>query len=191
MNHIPQTQTPQATNNVIEVAFYPSLDDYVHIAAKIAGSVPTNTLTGYAYYLFLFLNTVLFPVFLWISDYLLAGLIVFVLNLGALMLIIPRVNSAGFRKYYEHVFGDREKHVATVTLTDAGLVYVADGAESFLPWKRIETIEETEESIYFYFDGNGFAVRKSGFPYEEDADKFVTFAKHRLLESRTHQLEAA
>jgi len=131
----------------------------------------------------------MFPAFLWLSDYLLAGLIVFILNLGALMFIIPRVNSSGFRKYYEHLIGNREKEIATVRLTDDGLSYAADDAESFWPWKRITNVEETDESIYFYFDGNGCAVRKSGFPYKEDADRFVTFAKEKLLGIKTGQLE--
>jgi hypothetical protein len=101
-------------------------------------------------------------VFLWFNEYLLAGLIVFLLNMVALMFMIPRVNSDGFRRLYEHLFGNRENEVATAELSSQGIRYHSDGFESFWSWRRINSIEETDQSIYFFVDGNGFAVRKMG-----------------------------
>lgn len=187
MNRIQSTQTPPENNEFV-VEFYPSVDDYVHIASKVGGSVPNKTVVVYAYYLFLFLNTILFPAFLLFNDFLFAALIVFLINVGTLVFILPRVNSAGFRRYYEHLIGNRENEIAKVTLTQSGLHYVADDGESFWPWRRFSTIEETEASIFFYYDGNGVAVRKSGFAYKDDANSFVAFANRRLQEIHTDQL---
>ena len=105
------------------------------------------------------------------------------------MFIIPRVNSDGYRKYYEHLYGNRENQIATVELSSAGIRYWSDGAESFWPWRRINSVEETDESIFFYFDGNGFAVRKSGFAYPDESVTFVNFAQGHLSEARNQQLQ--
>jgi hypothetical protein len=54
------------TNAYVE--FYPSLEDYVYIAHRLSSSVPTGTLSLYSFYAFLFLNTIVFPVFLWSAN---------------------------------------------------------------------------------------------------------------------------
>ena len=190
MNLTPPTRNPQPTERILEVEFYPAVEDFVHIATSISGKVPTKSVALYAYYVFLFLNTIVFPVFLWSYDYFLFGMGVLLVNLGALLFIVPRANSDGYRKHYQHLIGNREQFVAKVELSDVGLRYSADDGESFWPWKRITSLEETNESIYFYFDGNGFAVRKSGFAYPEDAAVFVAFANEKMKESRLRQLEA-
>lgn len=172
-----------------KVEFYPSVDDHVHIANRLSSSVPTSTLTVYSYYAFLFLNTIVFPVFLWFNEYLLAGLIVFLLNILTLMFIVPRANSDSYRKYYEHLYGNRENEIATVELSSAGINYYSDGAETFWPWQRINSIEETDQSIYFFHEGNGFAVSKSGFAYPHDSTEFIDFARNSLTEVRTKQIE--
>ena len=123
------------------------------------------------------------------TDNFVAGIVVFILNLVAVSLILPRVESARYRKYYEALFGNREREIAKVTLTDAGLRYSADGAESFWPWERIRQIEETEDSIFFYCDGNGFGVAKGGFPYQQDAARFLLFAKECQFLSHRKPLE--
>lgn len=190
MNHTQTIQTEQPSSKTFTVEFYPSVDDYAYLASKISGSVPTPTITGYAYYLFLLLNVIAFPAFLWINDYELTGFVVFTLNVAALIFLIPRVNSDSYRKYYEHLFGDRENEIARVILSSAGAKYIADGGESFWPWRRITEIEETAESIYFYYDGNGFAVRKSGFAYSEEQKAFIDFARQSLQMNQANQIAA-
>jgi hypothetical protein len=169
------------------VQFYPSLEDQVYIASRIGGSVPVSTLTGYAYYIFLFLNVIVFPAFLWMNNYFITGIAVLALNVLALVFIIPRVNSDGYRKYYQHLYANRENKVARVVLNSEGATYESDGGMSFWPWRRIESIEETEEAIYFFFDGNGFAVRKTGFPYQEEANVFTEYARRNLELARKGQ----
>jgi len=170
------------------VEFYPSFEDYAYIATRIGDSVPANTLAGYAYYVFLILNVIVFPAFLWIAGYFITGTIVFVVNVLAVMIIIPRVNSDGYRKYYKQLFGNRENEIARVTLNPLGATYESDEGSSFWPWKRIYFIEETEESIYFFFDGNGFAVRKNGFAYEDDAKSFIDHARHHIDSAITNRI---
>ena len=164
-------------NEKLTVEFYPSVDDYVHIASKISGSVPPKTLTTYAYYLFLAINVVVFPAFLFANELVLAGTLVLILNFAAVAFLIPRVNPDSFREYYKEIFGDRERHVARVELSGEGVNYFADDGESFWPWKRITEIEETPDAIYFFFQGNGFAARKSGFVYLEEQKSFLDAAR--------------
>jgi len=171
----------------MSVEFYPSLEDHVHIALRISSSARPKPLTRHAYNFFLTLNAIVFPSFLFFNDYMLLGLVVFGLNLVALLFIVPRVNPDTFRSYYSQLYGHRENKIARVDLTDNGIRYTADGGEGFWPWHRINDIEETDDAIYFYFDGNGFAVRKAGFAYLEEKDAFVEFAR-RLQTSVTKEL---
>ena len=54
------TQTTPHDDLIKRVEFYPSVDDHVHIASRIGGTAPTNTLTSYSYYIFLFLTRLCF-----------------------------------------------------------------------------------------------------------------------------------
>ena len=183
-------QMEQLTNEKLEVEFFLSVDDFVHIALKVNSSVQPNTLTTYAYYFFLISNVILFPVFLWLGDYFVLGAIVFALNVAAVTYLIPKLNADGYREYYRQLIGDREDHPATVELSVEGINYVADEGQCFWPWKRITEIEETPESIYFYFEGNGIAVRKTGFAYFEQQEVFTRFARHQLENHRPREIGA-
>jgi hypothetical protein len=130
-----------------------------------------------------------FPVFLWFNDYFLAGTAIFLANLGTLIYIMPRVNSDGYRKYFEHLFGKRGKSIAKVELTRAGIRYSSSGGESFCPWDWITETEETADSVFFFHEGNGLAVKKSGFAYHEDEIAFCTFARNRIAENRSKNIE--
>lgn len=158
--------------------FYPSVDDYVHIASKVGATFPVPTPSLYAYYLFLITNSIVFPAFLLFNEFILASLVVLVLNIGAVMFIIPRVNADGFRKYYRHVYGGRENRIARVELTGDGVSYFDDESKSFWPWTSITEIEETPDAIFFFFEGNGLAVRKSGFAYLDEQKSFLDFARN-------------
>lgn len=177
-------QATQEENSVYSVEFYPSAEDYAYIATRIGGSVPRSTVASYAYYIFLFLNTIVFPAFLWINDYFLAGLAVLVINIAVVVIITPRLNSDSYLKYYRHLVGSRESKIAKVSLNGDGAFYESEDGYSFWPWRRIEFVEETEESIYFFFEGNGFAVRKSGFPYPEQAKTFIEYSRQNVQRAR-------
>lgn len=172
----PLQPQPHESDITFSVEFYPSVDDQVHVALRIGGSVNTDTIATKAYQLFLIINVIAFPAFLLLQQYVFWAASVFVLNLAAIFLLIPRVNSDSHKKYYSQLYGNRENVPARVDLTNEGILYTADGGYSFWPWNRIDSIEETNESIYFYFDGNGFAVRKSGFAYDEQKKLFLDFA---------------
>lgn len=178
------SQTQQEKTSVHSVEFYPSVEDYLYIATRIGGSVPAGTVAGYSYYIFLFLNTIAFPAFLWINDHFAAGLAVLAVNIASIIFVIPRVRSDGYRKYYQHLFGDRGSRIAKVLLNGDGVMYESEDGYAFWPWHRIESVEETEESIYFFFEGNGFAVRKSGFAYMEDANRFMEYSRQNVKLAR-------
>jgi hypothetical protein len=167
----------QLPSDKLTVEFYPSVDDYVHIALRVSGSARPSTLTAYAYYAFLLVNLIAFPVFLSYVDYPITAFAVFTVNTAALLLLIPRVNKSSFEEYYSQIIGDREKAVARVVLSIEGVRYTADGGEFFMPWDRITEIEDTPDAIYLYFPGNGFGVRKTGFAYVEDEKYFLQSAR--------------
>ena len=169
------------------VEFYPSIDDQVHVSTRIGRAVKKTWMT-YLYDLFLILNAVVFPVFLIFNDNLLVGLAVFGANLLVVMFLVPKVNADAGRKFYEKIYGEREKHLARAELSDEGLLYTADGCYSFFTWRRIDLIEETEEAIFFYLDGNGFGIRKNGFPYREQQNAFVEFAYAQVRAARSARL---
>ena len=187
MNHIQTTTTDTQTDSHC-VEFYPSADDYAYIASKISRSVPVPLLIKYSTQAFLILNAVCFPVFLWFNEYLMAAVVVTALNVMMLTWIIPWIGSAGLRNYYDHVFGTREKNVARVELTSDGILYSANGAETFWPWRRINAVEDTDDSIYFFFDGSGVAVRKSGFAYHDQQTAFLRFARDHFKTARTKEI---
>jgi hypothetical protein len=183
MNHIQRTKAEIASDSY-SVEFYPSTDDYVHIALRTSQSVPTPTPIRFAYQTFLIINAVWFPAFLWFNDFFLAGILLLGINVAALAWVIPWFAAGSLRRYYEHTVGPRENTIARVELTALGITYWADEAEVFWPWRRITSIEETDETIFFYFHGNGLAVRKSGFAYHEQEVDFIKAANMYLEASR-------
>jgi len=188
MNHI-QPTTADPTSDSYSVEFYPSTDDYVHIALKTTQSVPTPTAIKFAYQTFLVINAVGFPAFLWFNDFFLIGFLLLGINVATLAWVIPWFTAGSLRRYYEHTVGPRENKIARVELTPAGISYWADDAEVFWPWRRITSIEETDDSIFFYFPGNGLAVRKSGFAYHDQQVAFVRAAQDYLDVSLRARLE--
>lgn len=166
------------------VEFYPTVDDQVYVSLRINDAVNPKAITTYAYQAFLFINGIAFPAFLLFSDYRLAAAVVFVFNVAALLFMLPRANSDHFRVYYEQIIGDREKFPVRVELTTEGVNTSSEGGTSFWPWRKIRGIEETKEAIYFFIDGNGFGVQKSGFAYREDERAFFEFAQEQV---QTHQ----
>src|SRR5687768_14597202 len=104
MNHIP-TEKAELPSDSIAVEFYPSIDDFVHIAERMSTSIKTPLLIQYAYQFFLFINAVAFPGFLWLSEYYLAGILILAVNIAALYWLIPWVTRDGYRAYYKQVIG--------------------------------------------------------------------------------------
>jgi len=182
--------TTDETSDSYSVEFYPSTDDYVHIALKTTQAVPAPAPLKFAYKSFLIINAVGFPAFLFFNEFFLAGFLLLATNVFAISWLIPWFTAGGLRKYYEHTFGPRENKIARVDITREGISYWADDAEVFWPWRRITSIEETNEAIFFFFPGSGFAVRKSGFAYHEEEVDFVKAAHRFLDDSRIGRLDA-
>lgn len=173
-------QIERSESQKASVEFYPTLDDFVHISLRIGEKASQSTLTTRAYYLFLIVNAIGFPAFLLFREHFVIGFLVFLANLSLLMLIVPRVNRQAAASYYQKLLGDRERKIARVELSSTGILYSADDGYSFWPWSRITSTEETETSIFFYFDGNGIAIQKSGFPYVEEQKAFLDFARSQM-----------
>ena len=113
MNHM-KTETSDLPIDSVEVEFYPSVDDYVHIAQRVSSSIGTPHAVKYAYQIFLILNTIGFPAFLWLNEYYLPGLLIAAINVAALSWLIPWFAREGYRDYFKQVVGPREAEVARV-----------------------------------------------------------------------------
>lgn len=188
MNHI-QTEKAEPHSDSFAVEFYPSVDDYVHIAERLNASFKTPPRIQYVYQSFLAINTVVFPGFLWFNEYYLAGILILAVNVAALSWLIPWSMRDGYRDYYKEVIGPRENTIARVELDSEGIRYSSEDGESFTPWRRMTGLEETDDAIFFFFLGNGFAVRKSGFAYRAEQEAFTRFARSNLATTESLQLE--
>jgi hypothetical protein len=171
------TEPPVAIHSV---EFYPSIDDHVYVSLRIGEAAVVKTWSTHLYNLFLLANAIAIPAFLLLIEYKLAAALIFLGNLIAVLFLVPRVNADSNRKFYEKIYGNRENKIARADLRKDGLFYSADGCYSFFAWHRIERIEESDEAIYFFVDGNGFGIRKNGFPYLEAQKAFLGFARENI-----------
>ncbi len=170
----------------LRVEFYPSVNDCVHVAERInEAAAAAPALLVYVYYGFLGLNLFGVPMLLWFADRFLLGLLVFALNLTATLFLLPNVNRSQYKAYYESLHSECEKHIATVDLNDQGVTYASRGNEFFFPWANIPEIEVTGDSIHLYYEHNAVSVQKSGFPYKEAEDQFLSFARDRVSDIRS------
>jgi YcxB-like protein len=160
------------------VEFYPSVDDYVELAVLNANRYPQPTLGKIAVYAYLILNALGLPAVLFYFDYTLAAILIFAINCGFAIFVLPAMFKADYRKFYEHVHPQLEEKIVRVELNEAGL-FSRSGAEySFISWDSIVAIDETKSALIFTIrGGNGIAVGKSGFAYAQEAEDFLSFAK--------------
>jgi len=169
------------TGSSYSVEFYPSIDDLVHITQATRKSYKLPFVSQYALQIFLFINMIGFPATLWFFGWFLAGLLVLALNLGIAGLFIPTILKADYRRFFATLYGNFENEIVRVEVSERGLGSTHLGDSSFHLWKNVKRIEETQESIFFYFaNGRGIAVRKSGFAYDKQKNEFLGFARQQL-----------
>ena len=168
--------TPTTSNEIYEVEFYPSLDDFIHVAARTNKTAGSSKILTYTTYAFLIVNMILFPAYLWMNDYFFVGLCIFALNMITFVVVLPKLSSASNKVAFSKMYGFREKELAFVRLNDSGLEYSSDEASTFFPWRRMTGFEETEDSLFIYVQAGGFGIRKSGFAYREEMERFKDFA---------------
>ncbi len=160
----------------MKVKFVPSVDDYIYIASKINEIDSRKSLDRYAFVVFLSINIVCFPAFLFLTNHIYIALGVFLLNLAFYLFCISGMNARHYRHYYERTIGSEVKEVE-VELTSDGVSRFYDGDVAIVAWKNILGIEERLESIFFHFRGGAVAVRKSAFDNDVDKDAFLRLAK--------------
>ena len=181
--HPPDALTPVESGELaipLKVAFYPTTDDLAYIVEKINKSYKLPSQAQYALQAFLTVNLVGLPLVLWYYDAFVIAIGVFVLNAIFGAVFLPAVVRSDYRRYFRVMFGKIEDDIVEVELTDDGLWCRHAGDSSFHAWKNVKLLEETKNSIYFFFEHKGMAVAKSGFAYDEEKDRFLTFAKQHV-----------
>ncbi len=163
-----------------KVSFYPSTDDYAYIAQKVSSAQEFPKLGQYGLQAFLAVNMFALPLVLWYFDQFLVGLIVFALELLFSIAILPSLMTSDFKQHYRTIYSGVEKDLLEVELTDEGLWCRHPATKVFVEWSEVKRIEETKSSIYFFFDHNGMVVAKSGFAYDDEKNRFLSFAKRHV-----------
>ena len=169
----------------IKVSFYPVTDDYAYIAEQVNKAYKFPTRAQYSLQAFLALNAVGLPVVLWYFDQFVVGIAVFILNMLFSILFLPAILRSDYRHYFRSLFGDIENEVVEVELTDDGVWCRHSDANSFHAWTKVLRLEESKSSIYLFLDHSGIAVAKSGFGYDDDKNRFLSFAKQHVKEFNT------
>lgn len=169
----------------IKVSFYPTTDDLAYVVEKINKSYRLPSHAQYALQTYLAVNLVGLPFVLWYYEALLAGVAVLLVNLAFAVVFLPAIIRSDYRRYFRVMFGGIENEVVEVELTDDGVWCRHAGDSSFHAWKNIKLLEETKQSVYFFFEHNGMAVSKTGFAYDEEKDRFLAFAKQHVKDFTT------
>lgn len=182
---VPEVLEPRELATSLKVSFYPSTDDYAYIAQKVNSAYKFPARAQYALNAFLLLNMIGLPAVLWYFDQLLAGLAAFIISSLFATVFLPAILRLDYRQYFSSLFGDIENELAEVELTNEGIWCRHSESSSFNSWKKIKRLEEHKQSIFFFFDHNGIAVAKSGFAYDDEKNRFLTFAKQHVKDFTT------
>lgn len=182
---VPEVLEPRELAASLKVSFYPSTDDYAYIAQRVNSAYKFPARAQYALNAFLLLNMIGLPAVLWYFDQLLAGLAAFIISSLFAIVFLPAILRLDYRQYFSSLFGDIENELAEVELTDEGIWCRHSESSSFNSWKKIKRLEEHKQSIFFFFDHNGIAVAKSGFAYDDEKNRFLTFAKQHVKDFTT------
>jgi hypothetical protein len=171
---------------VYSVEFYPSIEDYVHVA-KIQNEkhAALTSWSKFTFQAFFVVNTILPPVVLAIFQYPIAAFIWFLLDVILAAVFLPAIVKADYRRFYRSVYGEEfENQLVKVELTHDGIFCRHLYDFSFHDWKSVTGIEETDEAIFVNLKTSSLPVRKSGFPYIERQNEFTAFARSRQAEAR-------
>jgi hypothetical protein len=174
---LPADQLPATP---LAVTFYPTVDDMAYIALRLGKSYKFPARAQYALQAFLALNLAGLPFALWYFGEPMIALATFVLSVIFAALFLPALLKADYRHYFQAIYGSVENSVMEVVLTEDGVWCRHENDHSFFAWTNIKELEETKTSIYFFLDYKGFAVAKTGFAYDEEKDRFLSFAKARV-----------
>ena len=169
----------------IKVSFYPAVDQYADIAYKINETHKFPTRAQHALTAFIALNMIGLPLTLWYFDYFLTGAAIFLLNIAFAIIFLPGILQADYRSYFRSAFGSIEDDMVEVELTNDGLWCRRSDDFSFVSWTSVKRIEESKQSINFYFEHTGVAVNKAGFAYDAEKDRFLSFAKNHVRQFTT------
>ena len=165
----------------LTVEFYPSIDDLVSLTARINKRHQLPSVAKVSLQAFLAINLIGLPATLWFYDKILLGIVVFAANFAFAALFLPAVSRMDHRRYFKTLYPDLEDELATIQINQKGLLYERGGNTTFYPWKSFQAVTEEKEAIYFFLRSTGFAIRKSGFAYDEQKNAFVEFAKNRIM----------
>ncbi|MBP6002936.1 MAG: hypothetical protein KA746_05830 [Pyrinomonadaceae bacterium] len=147
----------------MKVKFVPRLADYMFIAESLQAGRQYDVVLRWVYSIFLLINSIVFPAYLFLNEKLLVGVGIFLFNLAAYFVL----TSVYWNKRISRTFEERYRHLLEdpieVELSNAGVIITHLGNSSIAIWKNFTHVEETDESIYYYFTHNALFVRKDAF----------------------------
>lgn len=139
----------------------------------------------YSYYFYL--NTFALSAFLIYLNYLLAGFIVFFINVVILIFLRDKIDKEGYRDHFRDYFIGKDYVEFEVKLDENGISCKYDDEIDFLgtintftQWNNVKELVETKKTIYLFTRRNGIAISKNSFEFEPQMQEFLIFAKARV-----------
>jgi hypothetical protein len=165
----------------VSVEFYPDIDDFVHIAEVNRKTYKLPFRAQYALQAFIVVNAIGLPATLWLFNLFIAGVVIFAFNMAMALLFIPATLRTDYRRFFQSLYGNIENEIVRVELNKEGILCSHLGDTSFHRWKNVKRIEETKDSIFFFLiNSRAVAVRKSGFAYDGEKNRFLGFAREQI-----------
>jgi hypothetical protein len=168
----------------MKVEFYPSIEDYAHITKRAQERYKFPRSSQYAWQLFILTHIGAFAVFLWIYDLLLFAALLVAIDFVLVLFMVPMLIKHDYQSYFRAVYGNLDSKTIEVELTDEGIWSRSEGNATFYAWEDVTDIEETRNALFFWLRNTGIAVRKTGFPTEQEKNNFLEFARSRIGGSR-------
>lgn len=164
----------------MKVSFEPNINDYIYIAIKTNKRNPAgNDFWSSTFILWIVANVMGFPITLFLLDYRVAGIILFVINVGVALLLKQFYEKSAYKNHYKS-FLENHNHPTEIEISPNGIGCKCDEDTSTISWNNIVEAEETDESIYFFTKCNGIAVRKIAFSSKDEMQQFLNFAKSHV-----------
>lgn len=164
----------------MKVEFIPHVTDYMFIAESLQAGQQYDGLLRWVYSLFLLINAIIFPAYLFMNEHFLLGVGIFFFNLASYFVLTSVYWNKRITRTFEERYGHLLESPIEVELSNAGIVTTQLGNSSIAIWKNVTHVQETDESIYFYFTHNALFVRKEAFDSPGDLESFKSFAKERM-----------
>ena len=91
------------------------------------------------------------------------------------------------RKWIRECYGDENEFVCAVEMLPEGLRTRTANVESMVPWKTLEEIVTTSDSVDIFTRRGGVVIRNRAFTSDEEKQRFVEALEASMNQARSRQ----